>query len=151
MSLSEAEPVLGWGNLSRWTLAAVRVGWCRWDIGIFPKSSQRRGTRGCRNLGLRDLDSRNERIRIIVFQNIQKNSNRSSKNIFAGRWKFMENRKNPKFPSLTELFDAYAGSQQKFMFKSYSDRYKKCQEKCRDLFAGLGSFFVRYIWSSITK
>jgi hypothetical protein len=25
MSLSEAEPVWGWGNLSRWTLAAVRV------------------------------------------------------------------------------------------------------------------------------
>ena len=98
-------------------------------IGIFPKSSQRRGTRGCRNLGLRDLDSRNERIRIIAFQNIQNFSNRPGKNIFAGRWKFMENRKNPKFSSLTELFDAYAGSQQKFMFKSYSDRYKKCQVK----------------------
>ena len=113
------------------------LGWCRWDIGIFPKSSQRRGTRGCRNLGLRDLDSRNERIRIIAFQNIQKFSNRPSKNIFAGRWKFMENRKNPKFSSLTELFDAYAGSQQKFMFKSCSDRYKKCQVKVHEFICSL--------------
>ena len=66
------------------------VGWCRWDIGIFQKSSQRRGTRGCRNLGLRDLDSRNERIRIIAFQNIQKFSNRSSINIFLCRRKLIE-------------------------------------------------------------
>ena len=46
-------------------------GWCRSDIGISPKSSQRRCTRGCRILDLRDLDSRNERIRIIAFQNIK--------------------------------------------------------------------------------
>ena len=61
------------------------------DIGISPKSSQRRDTRGYRNLGLRDLDSRNERIRIIAFQNIQNFKNRSSKNIFPARRKLMKN------------------------------------------------------------
>ena len=61
------------------------------DIGIFPKPSQRRGTSGYRNLGLWDLDSRNERIRIIAFENIQNFKNRSSKNIFPAPRKLMKN------------------------------------------------------------
>ena len=55
-----------------------------WDL---PKILLKEGTRGCRNLTLRDLDSRNERIRIIAFQNIKKFSNRLSKNIFSARRK----------------------------------------------------------------
>ena len=49
------------------------------------------GYQGCRNLGIRDLDSRNERIRIIAFQNIQNFKNRSSKNIFPAPRKLMKN------------------------------------------------------------
>ena len=72
-----------------------------WDMatgtGISSKSSQRIGARGYHNLAPRDIDCRNERFRLIAFQNIQKILKRSSINIFLDRSKLTENRKFRKF------------------------------------------------------
>ena len=49
--------------------------------------------RGYKNLTPNDVNRRNERFRGIAFQNIQKNSNRSSINIFLSRRKLIEKSK----------------------------------------------------------
>ena len=62
-----------------------------------PHNPYRRiGTRVYHNLAPRGLDIRNERFRLIAFQNIQEILNRASINIFLGRRKLMGSRKNPK-------------------------------------------------------
>ena len=49
------------------------------------------------------INHRNERFRLIAFQNIQKFSNPSSINIFSVRWKLTKNRKFSKI----QLPDSY--------------------------------------------
>ena len=104
-------------------------------LWIFPKSSQRRGARGCRILDIRDLDSRNERIRIIAFQNIQNFSNQLSKNIFSARRKLEKISKFSKIRSdlmkiSLEIWENWSKSvqtqisQQSVIMEIL--RYKKC-------------------------
>ena len=77
-------------------ISPLILGWCESQIAIFAKFSERMGTRGCRNLDLRNLDSRNERIRIIAFQKFWNFWNRFRKNIFPARLKLVRNRKIKK-------------------------------------------------------
>ena len=129
------------------------VGRCRWDIGILPKSSQRMGTRGYHNLAPLNLDYRNERFRLIAFQNTQNFLNRPSINIFLVRRKLMENRKFSKFSNQSgykiHRFQDLLSKIRSALVETAS--YKKNKQKCAIFLTHSNSFFSCYIWYSINK
>ena len=68
----------------------VQMGYCA-VLGISQESLEGWGIRGYHNLAQRDENPRNERLRLIAFQNIQKNLNRPSTNIFLPLRKLEKN------------------------------------------------------------
>ena len=64
------------------------------DLEVFPKTFPQYGCQGYHNHAPRNLGCRNERFRLMTFQNIQKILNRWSINIFLVWRKFLENNKS---------------------------------------------------------